>query len=98
MSKTIDTPLALRAVKNAVQLQKPSTPLILHSDLGCQYTSSAFKQYIDSTKLITHSFSAKGCPYDNACIESFHASLKKRKSTLLNILILTQQDYRYLNI
>lgn len=79
MSKTIDTSLALQAVKNAIQLQKPANPLILHSYLGCQYTSSAFKEYIDNTKIITHSFSAKGCPYDNACIESFHASLKKEE-------------------
>ena len=25
------------------------------------------------------SFSRKGCPYDNACIESFHATLKKEE-------------------
>lgn len=83
MSRFIDTGLALQAIKNAVRLQKPTKPLILHSDLGCQYTSSAFKEYIDSTKLITHSFSAKGCPYDNACIESFHASLKKEEVHLV---------------
>jgi len=79
MSKFIDTKLALQAVKNAMQLQKPTNHLIIHSDLGCQYTSSAFKEYIKSTKIIKHSFSAKGCPYDNACIESFHASLKKEE-------------------
>ena len=83
MSKTIDTTLALQAVKNAVQIQKPTTPLILHSDLGYEYTSSVFKEYIDSTKIINHSFSAKGCPYDNACIESFHASLKKEEIHLV---------------
>lgn len=26
-----------------------------------------------------HSFSRKGNPYDNACIESFHSSLKKEE-------------------
>ena len=83
MSKSIDTTLALQAVKNAIKLQKPTKPLILHSDLGCQYTSSAFKDYIESTNLITHSFSGKGCPYDNACIESFHASLKKEEVHLV---------------
>ncbi|ENK0839511.1 DDE-type integrase/transposase/recombinase [Clostridium botulinum] len=77
MSKSIDTSLALQAVKNAVKLQKPTKSLILHNDLGCQYTSSAFKEYLDSCKLIIHSFSSKGCPYDNACIEYFHAYLKK---------------------
>lgn len=84
MSKSIDTALALQAVKNAVKLQKPSKALILHSDLGCQYTSSAFKEYIDNAIFITHSFSEKGCPYDNACIESFHASLKKEEVYLVN--------------
>ena len=84
MSKSIDTTLALQAVKNAVKLQNPTKPLILHSDLGCQYTSTAFKNYIDTTKIITHSFSGKGCPYDNACIESFHASLKKEEVHLVN--------------
>ena len=35
MSKFIDTILALQAVKNGIQLQKPTKPLIHHSDLGC---------------------------------------------------------------
>ena len=83
MSKFIDTTLALQAVKNAIKLQKPTKSLILHSDLGSQYTSSAFKEYIASTEIITHSFSSKGCPYDNACIESFHASLKKEEVHLV---------------
>ena len=92
MSKSIDTSLALQGVKNVVKLQKPTKSLILHIDLGCQYPSSAFKEYIDSCKLITYSFSSKGCPYDNVCIKSFHACLKKRKSILLSILILMVQD------
>lgn len=79
MSKYIDTTLALQAVKNAIKLQRPTKHLILHSDLGCQYTSLEFEKYILNTKIITHSFSGKGCPYDNACIESFHASLKKEE-------------------
>lgn len=79
MSKSIDTVLALQAVRNAIKLQKPTKTLIIHSDLGCQYTSSAFKDYIESTKLIKHSFSGKGCLYDNACIEYFQASLKKEE-------------------
>jgi len=28
---------------------------------------------------MTHSFSYKGTPYDNACMESFHAILKKEE-------------------
>jgi transposase InsO family protein len=83
MSTSIDTELAIQAVKNSMKLQKPAKPLILHSDLGSQYTSLDFKQYIQSTKIIMHSFSGKGCPYDNACIESFHASLKKEEVNLI---------------
>lgn len=30
-----------------------------------------------------HSFSGKGCPYDNKCMESFHASLKKEEVNLV---------------
>jgi len=46
--------------------------------LGSQYTSNKFKEFVDKNKII-HSFSGKGNPYDNACIESFHASLKKEE-------------------
>jgi len=46
MSKHIDIVLAMQVVKNAMELQNPTKPLILHSDLGCQYTSSVFKGYI----------------------------------------------------
>ena len=83
MSKNIDTKLALQAVKNAVRLQRPTNQLILHSDLGTQYTSLDFKEYILNSKIITHSFSGKGCPYDNASIESYHASLKKEEVHLV---------------
>ena len=50
--------------------------MILHSDLGSQYTSDIFENYL-SSKGIEHSFSRKGNPYDNACVESFHSLLKK---------------------
>lgn len=50
--------------------------LILHTDQGTQYTSKNYQERL--AKLgIQHSFSRKGCPYDNAEIESFHAALKK---------------------
>lgn len=82
MSKNIDTKLGIKAIENAYMLQRPSTPLILHSDLGSQYTSLEFKEYLSRLNII-HSFSGKGNPYDNACIESFHASLKKEEVNLV---------------
>ena len=82
-SKTMDTEMALQALYNAVKAQKPTKQIILHSDLGSQYTSSKFKDYVDNNNII-HSFSGKGNPYDNACIESFHASLKKEDVNLVS--------------
>ncbi|MCR2043040.1 IS3 family transposase [Anaerosalibacter massiliensis] len=78
MSKNIDTTLAIKALENAYKLQKPNEGLILRSDLGSQYTSYEFGEYIKGLK-ISHSFSGKGNPYDNACIESFHSVLKRKK-------------------
>ncbi|WP_151682025.1 integrase core domain-containing protein, partial [Weizmannia acidilactici] len=55
------------------------------SDLGSQYTSEKFAEYMEK-KQFKHSFSKKGCPYDNACIESFHAILKKEEIYRVNYL------------
>jgi len=76
--KHMTAELAVKAVENAC-LNVPNTEgIILHSDLGTQYTSNQFQQMIAAKKLI-HSFSRKGNPYDNACIESFHSVLKKEE-------------------
>ncbi len=70
--------LAVKAVENACLNVKTTEGIILHSDLGSQYTSSEFENFLYS-KGIIHSFSTKGNPYDNACIESFHSVLKKEE-------------------
>ena len=50
-----------RAVKNAC-LNIPDTEgIILHSDLGSQYTSDEFENYLKSQGML-HSFSRKGNP------------------------------------
>lgn len=41
--KNIDAGLALQAVKNAVLNVKDTEGIILHSDLGSQYTSQLFE-------------------------------------------------------
>jgi len=76
--KRMTTDLIIRALNNAVKLQSPDDGVIFHSDLGSQYTSLDFGKCIINNKMI-QSFSKKGCPYDNACIESFHATLKKEE-------------------
>jgi len=49
---------------------------IIHSDMGSQYTSDLFEKTLNQLKL-NHSYSRKGCPGDNARIESFHSILKR---------------------
>ncbi|MCP1102768.1 IS3 family transposase [Aequitasia blattaphilus] len=80
--------LALEAVEKACLNTKNTEGIILHSDLGSQYTSHLFESYLFNAK-IRHSFSRKGNPYDNACIESFHSVLKKEE-----IYLHTYQDSR----
>jgi len=72
------TELITKAFENAYHTQQPGKGLIFHSDLGTQYTSDEFTNVIDTYNMI-HSFIYKGSPYDNACIESFHATLKKEE-------------------
>jgi putative transposase len=77
-SRQMTTDTVLTALENAYSEQKPISDLILHTDLGSQYTSMEFEERLQELG-IQHSFSRKGCPYDNACIESFHAILKKEE-------------------
>jgi putative transposase len=77
-SRSMTTELIIQAFTNAYDAQKPAEGLLLHSDLGSQYTSEQFMNFVQSVGVM-QSFSQKGCPYDNACIESFHAILKKEE-------------------
>ena len=75
---SMSTDLVIKSVENACLNVKNTHGIILHSDLGTQYTSHLFESFL-SSKGIVHSFSRKGNPYDNACIESFHSVLKKEE-------------------
>ncbi|CAD5899700.1 Integrase core domain protein (fragment) [Carnobacterium maltaromaticum] len=65
----------------ATSVIDPKVPIslgmtIIHSDMGSQYTSDLFEITLSKHK-IKHSYSKKGCPGDNARIESFHSILKR---------------------
>ncbi|MEN6470147.1 MAG: IS3 family transposase [Clostridiaceae bacterium] len=75
ISKTIDRHLAISALENAIVNRKPRNEFIFHSDRGSQYASSDFRMAVAAHGGI-QSMSACGCPYDNACAESFFKSLK----------------------
>lgn len=85
---TMTAELAVQAVKNACLNVKDTKGRILHSDLGSQYTSQMFEDYLSGRSMV-HSFRRKGNPYDNACIESFHSVLKKEEGYLH-----TYQDFK----
>jgi len=72
------TELVIKWLENAYYTQKPDDGLTFHSDLGNQYTNDDFEETIKTFNM-THSFSYKDSPYDNACIESFYAILKKEE-------------------
>ena len=94
--KKIDAELATKAVKNACLNIKNTDGMILQNDLGSQYTSDIFENCLNS-KGIKHSFSRKGNPYDNACIESFHSLLKK-EMIYCNIIPLKKPNLTFSNI
>lgn len=74
LSTTLEAIHVVDCVEKAKQRRKVSKPLIFHCDRGCQYVSDAFKE---ATTGMINSYSKKGYPWDNACIESFHALLKR---------------------
>ena len=77
-SRVMNTALVLKAIKNACNAIRNTLGIVLHTDQGSQYMSTEFERYLQTRGLV-HSASRKGCPYDNACMESFHASLKKEE-------------------
>ena len=49
--------------------------LIIHSDRGSHFVSKEYMNLVDED--MRRSYSKKGDPWDNACIESFHALIKR---------------------
>lgn len=68
--------LTLKALNMAIVTRQPTEQLVHHSDRGSQYCSNDYTNVLKENK-IQISMSRKGNPYDNACIESFHATIKK---------------------
>jgi putative transposase len=76
ISRKADSELTKRALEQALLNRRRPKGLIFHSDRGTQYSSHAFQKYLVANGL-TSSMSRKGTPYDNACCESFFATIKK---------------------
>src|SRR5690625_1663438 len=78
MDKTLTKELCLVALNRALNARHPSDQLIHHSDRSSQYASNEYIARLEE-HYIQISMSRKGNCYDNACIESFHATIKKER-------------------
>lgn len=74
-SRNIDSQLVVAALDQAIAIRTPKPGLIVHSDRGSQYASSAFRERLDKFQL-RQSMSRRGNCYDNAPMESFFKSYK----------------------
>ncbi len=70
--------LAIAALSMAVVHRNPPEKLIFHSDRGIQYASESFRERLGEFKML-QSMSRKGDCWDNACAESFFATLKNEE-------------------
>lgn len=73
---TLHRSIAIRAIEHAIKTRQPAEGWIHHSDRGSQYASNDYVDVLKEAKAKI-SMSKKGDPYDNACVESFFASMKK---------------------
>ena len=73
LGDTLETKHVINAINKAI-LKTGSRPKVIHTDRGVQYTSDEYQRV---TKNIVRSYSLPGTPWDNACIESFHALIKR---------------------
>ncbi len=70
MTKELATSVIQPNILKALEIK------IIHSNMGSQYTSDVFEKTLNRCE-VKHSYSRKGCPGNNARIESFHSILKR---------------------
>lgn len=75
IGRSIDTRLALAALRAAIASRQPPPGCVHHSDRGAQYAAQAYRKLL-ATHGLVGSMSRRGNPYDNAKAESFMKTLK----------------------
>lgn len=78
MSKNMSRKLVVDSFKTAWVKRGRPKGLVYHSDRGSQYASDEFRELLEKCE-VKQSMSRKGNCWDNACAESFFASLKKEE-------------------
>jgi putative transposase len=76
MAEHMRKELVIAALEMAISERKPDAGCVHHSDKGSQYTAVLFGERCARAG-IEPSTGSKGDCFDNACSESFHATLKK---------------------
>ncbi len=74
LSDTLEAKWVVEAIGKAKKARNADKPKIMHSGRGIQHACEA---YVEATKGWKRSHSKKACPWDNACMESFHSVLKR---------------------
>jgi putative transposase len=85
MDERMKTTLVTDALRMALMRRKVRSPLLLHSDQGCQYAATDYRAML-AVNGIECSMSRKGCCWDNAVAESFFHTLKTE--------LVHHEDYR----
>ncbi len=75
ISATLETSLAIDALRMAIATRHPTPGIIHHSDQGVQYASEEYVTELRKCGFVI-SMSRTGNPYDNATMESFFKTLK----------------------
>lgn len=87
----MESELVMDALGNAIAHRGVHDGLVFHSDRGPQYSSRKYRKMLDDNNFVP-SMSAPGCPYDNACVESFFACLKTELLYRKNYLSMTELE------
>lgn len=90
--------LVVDTTNQAFKCRNRPKGLMFHSDQGAQYTSKTTRKLLDELNIV-QSFSKKGHPYDNACMECFFRFLKSKKTnrrTYANLTELNTAVFAYI--
>ncbi|MDH6363491.1 putative transposase [Enterococcus sp. PF1-24] len=88
VTQTLEIECVIHCIEEAKRKRQITHPLVIHSDRGSQYVSQRYREALGD--LFQYSYSKKGTPWDNACIESFHALIKRE--WLHRVTILTFRE------
>ena len=82
LSETMEVSTVIETINKAKTYRNTDMSLIIHTVRGSQYVSNTWRE---TTEKMQRSYSHTGYPYDNACIESFHALIKREQLNRFSI-------------